>query len=123
MGDAALRALPEAESLPERIASKGDGEMDPRMDDAALLAAIPVPAKNTMLRQEQFGAMLAGGNLSILNFNHDAVAIWQLMDGARTVRDIEDALLKTYSKDGVRENLLEFMRYCINNECITLIEH
>lgn len=93
------------------------------MDDAALLSAIPVPAQKTMLREERFGALLAGGNLAILNFNHDAVAIWKLMDGSRTVKDIENILLETYSSNGVREKLLEFMRYCMTNECITVIEH
>lgn len=90
------------------------------MDDNTLYASVPVPAPGAMLRREAFGGMLAAGNMSILNLNDDAVAIWELFDGERTVAAIESLLLEEYEAQHVRETLPEFVRYCLHAGCITL---
>jgi len=89
-------------------------------DDTAMLRMIPAHAEGTMMRREQFGAMLAGGNMAILNFNHDALAIWDLIDGNRSVADIETALAEEYKAEDVHRFLLEFMRYCATSGHIIL---
>lgn len=95
--------------------------MDNKMpDDTEMLRKIPVHAEGTMMRREQFGAMLAGGNMAILNFNHDALAIWDLIDGIRSVADIETALAKEYKAEDVHRYLMDFMRYCATSGHITL---
>lgn len=90
------------------------------MDEQTLYASVPVPAAGTMLRKEAFGAMLAGGNLPILNLNQDAAAIWELFDGKRTVREIEALLFAQHKADDVRQTLPEFIRYCAHAGFITL---
>jgi hypothetical protein len=90
------------------------------MDDKTLYASVPAPVEGSVLRREDFGGMLAGGNLPILNLNPDAVAIWELIDGKHTVADIEKALTEIYETDDVRRDLLEFIRFCLHTGCIVL---
>lgn len=81
------------------------------MDETTLYASVPVPAAGAMIRKEAFGAMLAGGNMPILNLNQDAAAIWELVDGKRSVREIEAVLLDQYETDDVRQTLPEVIRF------------
>lgn len=96
--------------------------MGDNMTDQELLTLKPVPAPGTLCRKEAFGAMVAGGNLPILNLNEDSVQIWGLCDGLRTVAEIEALLLNDYQDEGLHERLVEFMRYCLENNFMTCPE-
>jgi hypothetical protein len=85
------------------------------MTDQELLALKPMPAPETFCRAEAFGAMVAGGNLPIMNLNEDGMQIWELCDGTKTVAEIEVLLLKEFQSEGLRERLFIFLRYCLEN--------
>ena len=89
------------------------------MTDQELLALKPMPAPGTLCRKEAFGAMVAGGDLPIMNLNEDGVQIWELCDGFKTVAEIEELLLKDYQKEGLHERLFTFLQYCLDNNFIT----
>ena len=73
------------------------------------------PAKGVMVRQESFGAMVAGGNLPILNLNEDALSIWNLCDGTRTVKEIKEILTEEFEDSNMDQLLVEFVNYCVEN--------
>jgi hypothetical protein len=85
------------------------------MTDQELLALKPMPAPGTFCRAEAFGAMVAGGNLPIMNLNEDGMQIWELCDGIKTVAEIESLLLKDFQSEGLRERLFIFLQYCLEN--------
>jgi len=85
------------------------------MDQKDLLNLRPIPTKGTILRKENFGAMLASGNLPILSLNEDALAIWNLCDGSRTVAEIVKQLTEIYEGEYLRERLFEFLQYGLAN--------
>lgn len=91
---------------------------DQEADD--IMSLIPSPLPGSKLRQEQFGGMLASGNLPILNLNSDAIFIWKLMDNKRTISEIENIILENYDQNNVHEFLIDFMRFCSHIGCITL---
>ncbi len=92
------------------------------MTDQEFMALKPIPAPGTLLRKEAFGAMVAGGDLPILNLNEEGVQIWERCDGVQTVTEIETLLLKDYQKEGLRERLLTFLQYCLKNGFMTYPE-
>jgi hypothetical protein len=91
------------------------------MDIAALFPMTPVPVEGTMLRHEEFGGMLAGGSLPILNLNHDAVVMWQLFDRKRTVAAIFALLAEEYNEADLRASLPDFVEFCINAGFLKLL--
>lgn len=91
------------------------------MPDEKILSARPRPAPGAMCRQEQFGAMLVAGNLPILSLNEDARRIWELCDGKRTVAEIEAVLGEEFVAEGLRERMLEFFHYCLDNGLLTTV--
>jgi hypothetical protein len=90
------------------------------MDDATIFASVPVPTEGTMMREETFGGMLAGGNMPLLSLNPDAVAIWQIIDGKRTVEEMATILETTHASSDVRKNLPAFIRYCLHGGSLGL---
>ena len=85
------------------------------MNEQELMALKPNPASGTLCRKEAFGAMVAGGNLPIMNLNEDGLQIWELCDGKRTVAEIETLLIENYQQEGLHERLLTFLQYCLEN--------
>lgn len=85
------------------------------MTDQEFLNLKPMPSPGTLCRKETFGAMVAGGNLPILNLNEDGIQIWELCDGVRTVAEIELLLLKDFESVGLHERLSTFLHYCLEN--------
>lgn len=85
------------------------------MDNQKLLSLKVAPCAGAMCRRETFGALLAGGNLPIMNINEDGVRIWELCDGIRTVAEIEALLLDEYEPEGLRDRLIAFLRFCLDN--------
>ena len=92
------------------------------MTDQELLTLKPKPAPGTMCRKETFGAMVAGGNLPIMNLNEDGAQIWELCDGSRTTAEIEAILRKDYRGEGLRERLVTFLHYCLGNNFMIAAE-
>lgn len=90
------------------------------MKEQDLLNLSPEPAPGAMCRQEQFGAMLVAGNLPILNLNDDAYKIWTLCDGRRTISEIEVILQEEFEAEGLHERMLEFFRYCLDNNLLII---
>lgn len=88
------------------------------MTDQELLSIKPMPAPGTLCRKETFGAMVAGGNLPIMNLNEDGMQIWELCDGVKTVAEIEALLIKDFQSEGLHERLLIFLQYCLENSFI-----
>jgi len=85
------------------------------MTDHEFMATKPMPSPGSLCRKEAFGAMVAGGNLPILNLNEDSVQIWENCDGVRTVAEIEALLLEHYQQEGLHDRLVTFLRYCLDN--------
>lgn len=90
------------------------------MKEMDLLNLCPEPAPGAMCRQEQFGAMLVAGNLPILNLNADAYKIWTLCDGKRTIPEIEATLQEEFEAEDLHERMLEFFRYCLENNLLII---
>lgn len=92
------------------------------MTEQELMALKPKPAPGTLCRKEAFGAMVAGGNSPIMNLNEDGMQIWELCDGVRTIAEIETLLIEDYHEEGLRERLLTFLQYCLENDFMASAE-
>lgn len=90
------------------------------MDDITLFRSIPATVEGAMLRREPFGAMLAAGNLPILNLSEDAANAWELIDGKRSVAEIERILIAEYADETVHDALAQLIRFFLDNKFITL---
>ena len=53
---------------------------------------IPRVRSGVKLRKEDFGALIFTNRTPILALNCDALAIWEMFDGCRTVREISQTL-------------------------------
>lgn len=71
------------------------------------------PSPSAMLRKEPFGAMVASGSMPIMNLNDDALAIWDLCDGTRSVMEIKQMLTDEYEHEGLRARIVEFVEFCV----------
>lgn len=76
---------------------------------------IPIVAPRTKMRKETFGGMLISGNLPILRINEDAVAVWELCNGERSIGEIAQLLAQTYEDDSLITRLEEYFTFCIEN--------
>lgn len=92
------------------------------MTDEEILRARVVPVAKAMCREEPFGAMVAAGDLPILTLNEDALAVWKLCDGNRTVQEIESVLLADYEADELRPRILELVRYGLESGILSVCE-
>jgi hypothetical protein len=88
------------------------------MNEKEIMSMRPAKAPEAMCRVEEFGAMLVVGDMPILNLNEDARHIWELCDGFRTVSEIENILKNEYEDDNLRERMLEFFNFCIENKLL-----
>lgn len=77
--------------------------------------------KGVKARREAFGALIFTNRTPILAFNDDAFAVWDLIDGQRSVEDIIQTLLVNGSEDAqVRGRVDEFIASCTKLGLITL---
>ncbi len=76
---------------------------------------IPVAAPRTKMRKEAFGGMLISGNLPIFRINEDAVAVWELCNGKRSIGEIARLLEEVYEKDGLISRLEEYFTFYLEN--------
>ena len=72
-------------------------------------------APKAVLREEAFGAMLVAGNLPVLSLNKDALRIWELLDGTKSVAEVECLLEQEYESEVLRPRLLTFLDFCLTN--------
>jgi len=56
---------------------------------------VPKVKEGVRLRREEFGGLLFTNRTPVLALNNDALAIWDLIDGNRTVLNIVDILART----------------------------
>lgn len=85
------------------------------MNEEKMFNIRPKPASEARCREEQFGAMLAVGNMPILNLNEDAKKLWDMCDGKNTIAEIENALGEEYEAAELRPRMLEFFSFCFQN--------
>ena len=78
----------------------------------------PTPTQGTMVRVEEFGAMLASGNQTNLTLNEDALAIWNLCDGSKKVSEIKSMLLDEYEEKQFDQKLFEFINFGLTNNLL-----
>ncbi len=90
-------------------------ENNTTIDWEQLLQLRPKPARGTMMREEEHGAILAGGDMPVININADGLAAWRLCDGTRTVRQVRQILLDEYEEEKLDARLLELIRFCLEN--------
>jgi hypothetical protein len=91
------------------------------MDEEKMLSIRPKPAPSAMCRDENFGAMLAAGNMPILNLNKDAKKLWDLCDGNKTIAEIEAVLSNEYDVKKLRPRMMEFFDFCFQNNLLIKI--
>ena len=91
------------------------------MDIIKMWSLVPTPTPGTTLRNEDFGGMLAGGNLQIMSLNHEAVALWNLFDGKRNLKQIFDLLLAEYDEEDLIVSIQEYVDYCVQAGFLTLL--
>ncbi len=90
-------------------------ENKPTIDREQLLQLRPKPARGAMMREEEHGAILAGGEMPVININADGLAVWRLCDGTRTVEQIRELLLEEYEEEELDDRLFELVRFCLEN--------
>jgi hypothetical protein len=77
--------------------------------------------KGVKARREEFGALIFTNRTPILTLNKDAYAIWELIDGERSVDEIINALLTNGSEEvQVRGKVHEFISSCTKLRLIAL---
>lgn len=76
---------------------------------------IPIAAPRSKVRKETFGAMLISGDLPILRINDDAVAVWELCDGKRSIDEIAQILKEIFEIEGLIPRLEEYFTFFLEN--------
>jgi len=77
--------------------------------------------KGVKARREEFGALIFTNRTPILTLNKDAYAIWQLIEGGRSVDEIIQALLANGAEEvQVRGKVHEFISSCTKLGLIAL---
>jgi len=83
-----------------------------------LLQIKPIHADRSMLRSENFGAILVAGDNPLLSLNEDALKIWKLCDGTKSVNEIKLFLHKEYEDDQIENKLLIFIDFCLSEKIL-----
>ena len=85
------------------------------IDCEQLLKLQLAPGHGTMMRQEEHGAILAGGDMPVINLNADSLVVWRLCDGSRTVEEVREILLEEYEEEKLDVRLFELILFCLKN--------
>ena len=88
------------------------------MQEDVLMSIRPVPTKGTMVRDENFGALLVSGDKPIMALNEDALAVWKLCDGSRSVGEIKAIILEEYEASQLEHRLLELLTFCLSHHLL-----
>lgn len=80
----------------------------------------PKIKKGVKIRHEEFGALIFTNRTPILTLNHDALMIWNLIDGKKSTDDIVDIIQDNQALDSARVafSVNEFIKSCVELDLV-----
>lgn len=60
-------------------------------------------------REESFGLLIVSKSTPALSLNEDGKAVWELINGKNSVKNMIDEVSKQYDKVSVREKVIELV--------------
>lgn len=60
-------------------------------------------------REESFGLLIVSKSTPALSLNKDGKAVWMMINGENSVKDIIDEVSKQYNSESVRGKVIELM--------------
>ncbi|TCX53567.1 PqqD family protein [Dehalobacter sp. 14DCB1] len=70
-------------------------------------------------REESFGLLIVSKTTPAMSLNHDAKAVWELIDGVKTVSEIVTIVAQQYEGNDVKDNVVEILNGFLQIKLIT----
>lgn len=70
-------------------------------------------------RKESFGLLIVSKTTPAMSLNHDAKAVWDLIDGVNTVSEIVTILAQQYESNDIQDNVIEILNGFLQINLIT----